>query len=118
MSVVDFVHPKTLARSANRLVALRAIIPRLQRLRHHARALRVGDIINDKTSIITSIDIDEISVSDVSIIFHDIDGGTVYRIGNKDTGKLLMSGYLMYNERPALRHIMSWKRGDWEERLF
>lgn len=111
-NVIAFQPPRVRARRRNRQIALGAIIPRLKDL--HARG-------------VTSID-------GLTIFFHRIIGGgpeTYFSVS--DAGKKLMTGHLnspgkscfvngqlvtVANPYIADVAIMSWKRGDWEARLF
>lgn len=111
-NVIEFPNPKALARSRDRKAALGAIIPRIKALMAQGRTEFGG-----------------LGLRFVS----GFDGGAAIYFRVHDGRKILMTGHLnvggkyciidgqtviVANEYIADVHIMSWKRGEWEARLF
>jgi hypothetical protein len=111
-NVIAFPNRKLIARSRNRKKALSVIIPRIKEIRDHG-----GVAFNGLTFLFIAD-----SPGQVGTYFRVEEGGKCVMTGWMETGaKLCVAGNHTYHQNNPYQldlHIMSWRRGDWEARLF
>lgn len=115
-NVVEFVRREAKARSRNRKEALSVIIPQLMKLKEEAGP--VTDFGGDVQSM------REVKVADLCVYFSWMAEGlnivvhTGAPLGGPGQFPRVFAVYLDINAPTSSASVASWKRGDWEEKLF